>query len=195
MSLTELELKAVTTQALTSEQGLLFENDPELLALRIIYYRKLIDWATDRADAVQQEICDFIESPTFVQYPDFLTDETIMAATRNEWIEDHSFRLSQLREFELEIWGARINQSGDVEVLLTHNQAHLAHDGISDHMTFSQQELKVPPEVKIGLLKKNPVPALRGLGGEVYISMEAPYPSKRSAHNYIEVVIADKKTT
>lgn len=57
-------------------------------------------------------------------------------------------------------------------------------------MNFSQREYKLPPEIKIGLLKKNPVPALRGIGGEVYIAMEAPYPSKRSTHNNIEVVIA-----
>lgn len=79
-----------------------------------------MDWATERADAVQQEICDFIESPTFVQYPDFLTNETIMAAAKTEWMEDHSLSLRQLQEFELEIWGARIGKSGEVEVLLTH---------------------------------------------------------------------------
>lgn len=188
-ALTDEELAAVTTYSLRPEQGTLLAKEPLLLAIRVIYYRQIVDWASTEADRVQNTIFEFIGSESFVQYPDFLTDEKILAAARLEYMENHSVTMARLGEFELEILGARINEKGAVEVLITHNQIHPSNDGIDNYLIFPQKSLSVPPKVAIGHLKVNPTRALSGQGGEIYIALHAPDLTGYGRNSNLEIVI------
>ena len=195
-TLTEEEAYAIANQGyLTPEQSTLLDQDEALHTLRVIVYQQLIDWASNEAEGIQQEIIDFISSKTFVDYPDFLTNEKIMNAARGEWINDHSQTLNQLREFDLEILGARISDHGDVEVLMTHNQVKFAYagGGFPSFISISQKDYAIPPDVTIGLLKYNPASAIKGTVGDIYVSMKAPYPTSHTSQ-YIEVVLPKPAT-
>lgn len=163
------------------------------MAIRIIYYRQLVDWASAGAEKAYQTISEFISSPTFVDYPDFLTNETIMKAVKVEMEQNHALRFSNLSELELEILGARIGESGEVQILMTHNQVHPAYDGISTYMNFSQKEYALPPDVSIGLLKRNAAGPIYGLSNELYVAMSNPYPG--SNVKFVEVVLDTPKST
>lgn len=192
-SLTEAEAKVITAHSIhTDEQSELLKNDPELEVLRIIFFRRLVDWASNQADQVQAEIMKFIADETFVQYPDFLTDETIKAAIKKELINDHAIRMNTFREYDLEILGARINSDGQVEVLVTHSQA-IAYFGSDapqgSSIPLPKSEFDLPPEFKVGLLKQNPAFPLRDKPGILYIGMASPAPTGYG--RYIELVIEE----
>lgn len=182
--LTDEEVYAITTSYLQGEAARILDSDPLLLALRVIFFRKLIDWASTEANEIQAKIFEFIGSPTFVQYPDFMDNETILAATKVEYMSNHSRNLSDLEDFEIEVVGARVNDAGDVEVLITHNQTAPSFDGYLPYLNFSQERYSVPPVYTIGSLKRNPAFPMRGRGNEMYISMKQPH-----ATGHMEVVI------
>lgn len=185
-------LRALTSFSYSEADYDLIHNHPDepmLTSLRILYYQRLMDWGSERADAIQEEITEFIGSETFVQYPDFLVDEAIVAAIKDEHINNHSRTLRDLQGSygpNVEILGARVNDEGRAEVLVLHNQmkAGSVHDG---PMAFDRDRLDLPPEVITGLLKKNPPATMYGRPNEVYISMQSPYPGYRSG--WTEVVI------
>lgn len=90
--------------------------------MRIIYYRQLVDWASEEANRVQEKILEFIGSESFVQYPDFLKNSSLMKNVKEEWLGNHAYTLAQLTDiYGIEILGARIKDK-NVEVLITHHQ-------------------------------------------------------------------------
>ncbi|MCC6711452.1 MAG: hypothetical protein IT416_03850 [Candidatus Pacebacteria bacterium] len=192
-TLTEEEARLITAHLInTVEQSEMLKNDPELEVLRIIVFRRLVDWASNQAEKIQAEIFAFISDETFVNYPDFLTDPTITAAIKEEHINNHALRMSTFREYDLEILGARINADSQVEVLITHSQA-LAYYGSDapqgDNIPLPKSDFDLPPEFKIGLLKKNPDFPLRDKPRIIYMGMASPAPTGYG--RYIELVIQE----
>lgn len=185
-------LRALTTFSYSEANYDLLHNHPDeamLMSLRILYYQRLMDWGSERANVIQDEITEFIGSETFVQYPDFLVDETIVAAIKDEHLNNHSRTLRDLQGSygpNVEIVGARVSENGLAEVLVLHNQmkAGSIQDG---PMAFNRDEYDLPPEIITGLLKKNPLATQYGRPNEIYISMQSPYPGYRS--DWVEVVI------
>ena len=148
-------------------------------------------------DETQAEIIKFIDSPTFVQYPDFLLEDSFVSAIKNEMMQNHSKTITDLQGStfskgpELEILGARLvgdapNQR--VEILMLSNQIK-PFPGTNEYMIFEQDRMDIPPKALTGLLKRNPTARTRGRGNEVYISMESPYPGHYGEPQYTEVVI------
>ncbi|MCA9369372.1 MAG: hypothetical protein H6773_02695 [Pseudomonadales bacterium] len=191
--LNDLELlDALTTPNYTLHHDELIEKHadaPILWALRVIFYQKLMDWGSERAEAIQKEIAGFKASDSFVRYPDFLLEEDIVLAMRTEHMNNNSLELRDLQgEYgpNIEIIGARVNDEGHAEVLILHNQ--MKPGSMQDGpMAFDKERLDIPPETKIGLLKMNPALPLYGRSNQVYISMQPPYPDSRNS--WIEVVI------
>lgn len=192
-------LRIITSYAITladCEQLEQHPNAADLHALRVIFKNGLVDWGTPEADRIQAIILEFIDSPTFVQYPDFLTDSTITDTASLEYMENHSQKLADLEgggfSPGLEILGARI-VNGVVEVLMLHNTVKSV-SGDDGCMVFERDRLKIPPEVTIGSLKRNPPIHMYGTGGEMYVSMRSPYGYNRNSGNdSIEVVISSAR--
>jgi len=194
-TLTEDEARAVTAYrgSTTPEQFALLKTRPELEILQIIYVNHLMDWASERSEAIQAQIDEFIDSPTFVDYPDFLHDEAITKAIKYELINDHYQHFERLREYGLDILGARIGESGEVEVLLTHHQVLTIFEGGMmggpTNVPIDQQEYQVPPEIIIAYLKRDPQISMHGgESTDLYLAMKAPYTSYQRS-GYIEVVL------
>lgn len=166
-------------------------EDPELNAIRIIYFRNLVDWASQEAEKVNAQVMEFVGSPTFVDYPDFLTNEKIMTAVKQEWIQDHSIQFNDLSGYEAEILGVRIGTDGNVEVLILSNQ--VKYDPIyRQGIVYSRKKYSIPPKVTIGHLKRNPlIGHVRGQGNELYIVMKAPYQGRNGEDAYVEAVIPE----
>ena len=190
--LTEEQIDAISGYTLTEERHAILEEN-NLWDLRVIVFRRLMDWATKEADAIQQEIFDFIDDPTFVDYPDFLSDPALLAVAKIEHQNNHARNFTDFRDVEAEILGARITEdkfgTQRVQVLVTHNQIHSTpNDRYSNFMNFSQEEYGIPPVFKIGYLKLNPG-GVRGRGGEMYIGMTSPYPGQwgRSQHTEVNI--------
>lgn len=187
-SLTDQEARIVLSNYPSKEEFELLRDDAELNTIRLIYFRNLVDWASKEADVANKQVFDFVDSKTFVDYPDFLTDEKIIAAAKKQWIDDHSITFEELvREYETEILGARINQDGEVEVLILHNQVHF-NAALDFNLNFSRIDHSLPPKVTIGFLCINSTVAPRGIGGEIYIMMKAPY-TKKGRDYFVEAVI------
>lgn len=181
-TLPEEVLASLASHYCTEEQAALWNTDPNLLAIRVIYFRRLADWGSEPAEKMYEEYAEFISDPTFVQYPECLTDPAIVKATRVEMINPHYRRLESYPDYEIEIIGARIVDSG-VEVLVSHNQLIDPKDGYG-YTPASQKEYKIPPTMKRGILKRNPAYPMSGVGGEVYIGMQG-----FNGNDHMELVI------
>jgi len=189
------EMLAAVAGEYTEENWELIQTHPDadaLTAIRVITLNQVLDYNTSEADRLQTEISEFIDSPSFVQYPDFLIDETILAAVKTEQINNHAQSLKSFlagtfsTTADMEILGARITYSNTVEVMILHNPSKQFG---SDTHFFQADTLQVPKIVKIGLLKKNsPVP-FYGKGNELYVSMESPYPGKYGQSQFTEIII------
>lgn len=195
--LSDDDINLLTSYNWTLEKDTQLEEHPNsemMRTLRVMYYNRLTDWATSEADTTQQEILDFIDSPTFVQYPDFFLDETIVGAIRESRMNNHSRSILDFLKHDssrgpgVEVIGARINAKGDVEVMITHNIPKMYGNEVS---FFDTEKMDLPPHVKTGILLKNGIPTLLGYGrgGEVYLSIQSPYPGRWGAENYTEIVI------
>jgi len=163
----------------------------ELHAIRYIYYNHLLDWNTEVATQMSEEISDFISSESFVQYPDFFLDEAIVAAIRTEQMHNHSQTIDDYKSrwgtsADLEILGARIGEHGEVEIMVLHNPGKVDQYGM---LFFDADKLDVPKEVKTGLLKRNSAISMRGRGNEIYMSIQSPNPGNYS-REYKEIIIA-----
>jgi hypothetical protein len=191
--LTEEEASAIATLGFNTEEQSELLSDPDLHILRVIAYRRLMDWASERANEIQEEILEFIGSESFVQYPDFLEDPDILSAAKDELINNHSVKLDFFRSQELEILGARINESGDVEILMTHNQSFFYSGSdvpMGTDISVSQSEYNLPPEITTGILKRNPEAPIYERPGVHYVSMN----SLSTRGGFLELVLPELET-
>lgn len=190
------EVMSLDPKERSAEQQAFLDREHMIHIVRVIYFRNLVDWASAGANETESTIMEFIDDPTFVDYPDVLTSnseeaQAVRSAIKIEYQENHAREMHDIERYGAEILGARIDESGYAQVLIIHNQVQYnSYD--QNTFNFSQDELDIPPSVTIGYLKQNPNTAFRGKPGQVYVAMKAPYPGRHGADAFIEVNLPDK---
>jgi hypothetical protein len=190
-------IKNIPAEERTPEEEDILKRDNIIHTIRVVYFRRLTDWKSEKANETETDILAFIEDPTFVNFPELFNNagtekdtpeaKALRDAIKDGYGLDHPRGLNTLSDYEVEILGARIGKDGQAQVLITHNQTKFIQYG-EEIFNFSQKRNNIPPKATIGELKND----LHT--GQKYVVMTAPYFDRYGSEIGVEVTLPSKYT-